>query len=1264
MVDPENKDLQKPTGFPPETSAGNSLQSSGDPPTVMHAPSFGSAPGSGSSKGREGSTLHRSNSNSGDHERQAQMPQPGIRLGGYELGPSIGTGGMATVYAARDLSLERTVALKILPPDSALDNEVLQRFLQEGKSAAQLDHPNIARIYAIGHDSGYYYLVFEFIEGRTIRQWIEDSGKIDVEKVLRWSIQIADALAHADHRGVVHRDVKPSNLIVTRDGTVKLVDLGLARRYETHGHADLTQSGVTLGTFDYISPEQARDPRNVDIRSDLYSLGCTMFHMLAGVPPFPGQNVVQKLLQHQEQAPPDLHLLNPDVPRQLCDLISRLMAKFPGDRPPAAEICAHELRLIERTMPVDGGLTHYSEPNRFWSTAPGVFNWLSTLLVIALIIATGGLVMTLRQNQQLQGGKVGPSIVSFAPVPAAIHRDESANATDSGVPVVDTKLVAAKVVSVKSTKELCEAFASATPGTTIFISSEEPLEIEAGVLPELFRTDLTLRAQAGTSPIIKVISMTDDGAQNEPELTLEKSLFRFRESRVQIQGIKFDIRGSIGNEINEVVRAQSCDLLIRDCGFISDNVSSIDLASYIHILRSAKDEVIGWCPTRVETCQFFGARLMVRASGPVDLSLSNSAKIGSEPVVWVDQPENNEEWPCQIQMDHLSVMATGWTPMFELNNSIPRIRVQNSIFAPRPGGQISLVSCRSPKQLDWFGRNNVYGEVTVFLETVRFSEEILEFPAWRESGGVTREQNSMATSLSVFGPVDSQILALQDRWADAFTMNPGPWQSMSAGVKSWSISKRLTTTEIAFNQSPSGNATEKPVSTIPLEVVAKSDLPKTGAVEKATEKPLNNNLEAVTKADAGASVDNKNEIVVSNQNNASGSKNVEIKPPVQEVSKEDVRKTPAGPVNDHVSFSAMIKENEKSGTTLNLAKDANIQLQSILQFTTGKWQINADAGEKRPKIDLSTIKGIAGTTLVKVAGGASLRFRGIDFIWQSADPKISRIFELENGAQLTLEDCTITVVSDDEQTVIFRISELHDQVFTNTQKTFLRVIDSIVRTAGKVIEVEANTRSELELANSLVVSGNALISLMSVEQMQSAQNTRMQLTQSTAILKTSLADISIANRVLDLPRLQIQARRTILASQPENSKALIDVRGGEPNQIQNETLFWDGDEVAYDQWTYYRTDMNDMSGQMMKRQNREEWQLNHASNDTQAVHANLKFKDNFWTTGKPLWQAEAVDFEQDELSAGIGLGARLERLPTSSMLVGQAAAENASGKSP
>jgi hypothetical protein len=615
-------------------------------------------------------------------------------------------------------------------------------------------------------------------------------------------------------------------------------------------------------------------------------------------------------------------------------------------------------------------------------------------------------------------------------------------------------------------------------------------------------------------------------------------------------------------------------------------------------------------------------------------------------------------------MDHLSVMATGWTPMFELNNSIPRIRVQNSIFAPRPGGQISLVSCRSPKQLDWFGRNNVYGEVTVFLETVRFSEEILEFPAWRESGGVTREQNSMATSLSVFGPVDSQILALQDRWADAFTMNPGPWQSMSAGVKSWSISKRLTTTEIAFNQSPSGNATEKPVSTIPLEVVAKSDLPKTGAVEKATEKPLNNNLEAVTKADAGASVDNKNEIVVSNQNNASGSKNVEIKPPVQEVSKEDVRKTPAGPVNDQVSFSAMIKENEKSGTTLNLAKDANIQLQSILQFTTGKWQINADAGEKRPKIDLSTIKGIAGTTLVKVAGGASLRFRGIDFIWQSADPKISRIFELENGAQLTLEDCTITVISDDEQTVIFRISELHDQVFTNTQKTFLRVIDSIVRTAGKVIEVEANTRSELELANSLVVSGNALISLMSVEQMQSAQNTRMQLTQSTAILKTSLADISIANRVLDLPRLQIQARRTILASQPENSKALIDVRGGEPNQIQNETLFWDGDEVAYDQWTYYRTDMNDMSGQMMKRQNREEWQLNHASNDTQAVHANLKFKDNFWTTGKPLWQAEAVDFEQDELSAGIGLGARLERLPTSSMLVGQAAAENASGKSP
>ena len=148
----------------------------------------------------------------------------------------------------------------------------------------------------------------------TIRQRVERSGPLPVAEAVDIALQIAHALVHASQRGVVHRDIKPSNIILTPQGRAKLVDMGLARRFERDGDHGLTQTGMTLGTFDYISPEQARDPRDVDVRSDLYSLGCTLFHMLTGRPPFPGGTVLQKLIQHQEEPPADVRTMNPAVP--------------------------------------------------------------------------------------------------------------------------------------------------------------------------------------------------------------------------------------------------------------------------------------------------------------------------------------------------------------------------------------------------------------------------------------------------------------------------------------------------------------------------------------------------------------------------------------------------------------------------------------------------------------------------------------------------------------------------------------------------------------------------------------------------------------------------------------------------------------------------------------------------------------------------------------------------------------------------------------
>ena len=256
----------------------------------------------------------------------------GSMLGPYRLDRFIGGGGMGAVFRALDTTLDRVVAVKVLAGRQGDDEEMLKRFRNEAQSAARLDHENIGRVHAVGSNGGWHYIVFEFIEGTNLRDLVREEGPFDLTRVVDVAIQVADALEHASERDVVHRDIKPSNIVITPTGRARIVDMGLARLHHVADDRDLTVSGMTLGTFDYISPEQARDPRAADVRSDLYSLGCTIFFMLAGRPPFAEGTMVQKLLQHQQAAPPPLCEVRPDVPQQFADIVSRLMEKDPLDR--------------------------------------------------------------------------------------------------------------------------------------------------------------------------------------------------------------------------------------------------------------------------------------------------------------------------------------------------------------------------------------------------------------------------------------------------------------------------------------------------------------------------------------------------------------------------------------------------------------------------------------------------------------------------------------------------------------------------------------------------------------------------------------------------------------------------------------------------------------------------------------------------------------------------------------------------------------------
>lgn len=254
------------------------------------------------------------------------------RLGKYSIDKKIGAGGMGTVFLARDTELKRVVALKVLARDKAENPILVRRFRAEAQAAAQLRHPNIVAVYDSGEADGYLYIAMEYVEGRDLFEMVSRRGVVPVRRSIEVIKQVAAALQHAFEQNIVHRDIKPSNLLIRPDGVVKLTDLGLARSIDDTLETNITRAGTTVGTVDYMAPEQARNSKLADIRSDLYSLGCTWYQMLTGSPPYPDGSVTNKLQAHAIKPIPDPRDKNPQIPEGLTAVLRRLMAKKPEDR--------------------------------------------------------------------------------------------------------------------------------------------------------------------------------------------------------------------------------------------------------------------------------------------------------------------------------------------------------------------------------------------------------------------------------------------------------------------------------------------------------------------------------------------------------------------------------------------------------------------------------------------------------------------------------------------------------------------------------------------------------------------------------------------------------------------------------------------------------------------------------------------------------------------------------------------------------------------
>jgi len=258
-------------------------------------------------------------------------------LGHYVLLERLGAGGMGQVFKAREKRLGRLVALKILREEHIRNKDLVPRFYQEIQAAARLSHPNIVHAYDAEQIGDAHIFAMEFIEGIDLARLVKQSGPLAVSQACEHIRQAALGLQHIYEHNMVHRDIKPANLMQARPGSlIKILDMGLARLREQETEESpakrLTTLGIVMGTLDYIAPEQALDPRRADIRSDLYSLGCTMYFLLTGQVPFPGDEPIAKLLAHSSETAVPIDHLRAEVPPRVCAIAAKLMAKRPDER--------------------------------------------------------------------------------------------------------------------------------------------------------------------------------------------------------------------------------------------------------------------------------------------------------------------------------------------------------------------------------------------------------------------------------------------------------------------------------------------------------------------------------------------------------------------------------------------------------------------------------------------------------------------------------------------------------------------------------------------------------------------------------------------------------------------------------------------------------------------------------------------------------------------------------------------------------------------
>jgi serine/threonine-protein kinase len=1022
-----------------------------------------------------------SNSGSGSAGRRAwtagaasgaAYPQPGERIDSFELEEPIGVGGMGAVFRARDTRLDREVALKLLPPEQAGDVEVVQRFYQEGRAAAQLDHENIARVYTIGHDANVHYIAFEFIEGTTIRQRVEQNGPLPVSEAINYTLQIAGALVHATERGVVHRDIKPSNIIVTPQGRAKLVDMGLARRFERGANDDgLTQSGMTLGTFDYISPEQARDPRDVDVRSDLYSLGCTLFQMLTGRPPFPDGTVLQKLIQHQEEPPPDICALNPQVPPDLGQILLKLMAKDRDRRYQTPEQLVRDLLTVAGTL----GLRSISPEGLVWmsATAPAAWErhlvWALPALAFALVMIalvwwgqdTGAPVP--HTNPDVLPSLSNPVAVS-KPEPHRIGRTDQVLSARAAVPqggapeeAVSTAPVAARDIAVDSSEDLLGVLASAPPRSIVVLADDGPYLLggessDRHMYAQLPVRDLTIKADAGVVPTLRLARDALVGGKSP------RALLDLVGGHVTLEGLEFVLETGDREAGLAAVRIEDTELTVRRCRFHAQGErTSRSPVATLEVHATAKAPGDRAPAVTIDACHFDGVSVGVLAQGPVEIQLRDCTLGGGRPLVWLDNGKMPSSAPPELRLRHVSVMA-GEGPVFRFEGPAPRVWVDDSVIAPAQGTEGTLVAADDPDGLDWRGRGNLYGRIGVYLQSSAERprhDPVRKFADWAETASLTRETGSTATQDQVWGETNPEqalaqegfspgrvfrLAATQPGNADVGArLRQGPFAVLGPAVKlatnlADGRRERESRPPSAVDLAPS----KTPDAAVPIPVAEAPEptpmpmpmpdpdesapMPRTRMPEMPEMPVMPPSGREGVPARTGLGADSSPR--PEDDDGAPASAPVLSPAPAPSANPGADQALAVAPdqavLRTVEQLVTALTVAGADGGTLRIAADADWVLTGLPVRTGGRWTLRAEPGSTRPKFRFRPLpadpKAPTARSLALDLRAGGLHCEGIDLIMAKDDaPAQGRWggFGVIAGTELSLTDCTVTIEGDE-----------------------------------------------------------------------------------------------------------------------------------------------------------------------------------------------------------------------------------------------------------